>query len=758
VPLLNIQRGEAAKLAVTWLMCALLSIGYAIGWSAVHSMLVKRMGVEYLPYTYIGISLLGVFGSSVYLLFADEVRRDRLLVVFAAATGLALALARLLVTARPEGEKGFTLPLLLFFLAVFFAQGVGNSTLGTQVWTIINDIFRPSQGRRLYPILGTAGTIGGIAGGASIHFLAGSLGTANLVLVWAASIWALIPLTFWLRKRFGGELRGRRAGAAAGGGGGGHLREGWKFLTSSKLAMVLGFVAVMFWVVGSVADFQYTRIMNETFKSESKLAGYYGIYGMVINTSGLFVQIFFSGYLIRRIGIARGLCALPLTALAGFVLIAARFTFWPGLALRYAWDMVGMTVQGNSYQLSMNAVPAALRARVRGFIEGVVNPLGGVIGGVLILVLHHTFDATGRHGWTDPVTVSGLVLATVWLVVVSRSGKIYLNTVSENLRSPELRTAMDAIDCLEEPGNPRVEPLLDEVAAMPDPGKRAAAARVRGALRSPASLLALAASCSDPSPQVRRESLLALARVPQSRPLPPEATESAARVVESDPDATVRTEALHLLILREPPERAGDLAARWLAHESDAVRARTAESLATLAVNHRILLSPLLSDPSAAVRSAAVCALWNGQESREPARAALAALLACDDPSAHGPALAACHRTGECPDPAVPLRLLGSPDPVARALAGAAVLRFCQPASPDAALAAVFQTLADESCAGRLRSELLPLVPCLGENASDAILLAATKLPPDVKSRVAGVLGEWHRILDAHLDAGNPRG
>ncbi|MEI8310476.1 MAG: MFS transporter [Verrucomicrobiota bacterium] len=748
---LDIQRGEAAKIAVTWAMCALLAVGYAIGWSAVHSMLVKRMGVEYLPYTYIGISLLGVFGSSVYLLFADAVRRDRLLVIFAGATGLTLVLARLLVTSRPEGEKGFTLPLLLFFLAVFFAQGVGNSTLGTQVWTIINDIFRPSQGRRIYPILGTAGTIGGIAGGASIHFLASSLGTANLVLIWAASIWALIPLTLWLRKRFGGELRGRRSATPQPRGG--HLREGWKFIKSSKLAAILGFVAVMFWVVGSVADYQYTRIMNASFPTESKLAGFYGVYGMVINTSGLFVQIFFSGYLIRRIGIARGLCALPLTVLGGFVLIAARFAFWPGVALRYTWDMIGMTVQGNSYQLAMNAIPAALRARIRGFIDGVVNPLGGILGGILILSLHHLFDSTGDRGWADPVTLAGLVLAVGWLIVVSRSGKIYLNTVSENLRSPEKRTAMDAIDCLEEHGNPRAEELLDEVACLPDPEKRAAAARVRGAIHSHSTLRALAGSCADPSPQVRREAIRALSRVPRHLPLPDEAADAATLLIESDPDPSVRTEALNFLILREPPASAGGLAARWLKHGSTDVRVRIVEALATLGNDKHALLEQCLSDPAPAVRAAAVCALWNDERWRGQAESALAALASEPDPSAHAPTLAACHRTGSCPDQALPMRLLGSPDPVARVLAGAAVLRFHtdDPAARGRALEAIFQTLAEEAHAGILRTEVLPLVPDLGEDAADSILLAAAKLPADEKSRVSKVLGEWYQVLDARI-------
>jgi HEAT repeat protein len=473
---------------------------------------------------------------------------------------------------------------------------------------------------------------------------------------------------------------------------------------------------------------------------------------MVINTSGLFVQIFFSGYLIRRIGIARGLCALPFTVLAGFVLIATRFAFWPGVALRYTWDMIGMTVQGNSYQLAMNAVPAALRARIRGFIEGVVNPLGGILGGILILTLHHLFDSTGDRGWSDPVTLAGLALAAAWLIVVSRSGKIYLNTVSENLRSPEKRTAMDAIDCLEEHGNARAEELLNEVANMPDPEKRAAAARVRGAIRSPASLRALAGSCADQSPQVRREAIRALSQVPRVLPLPVEALDAAAALIESDPDPAVRAEALNLLILREASASAGDLASRWLKHGSPDVRVRIVEALSTLGNDKHALLAQGLLDSAPAVRAAAVCALWNDGRWHRQAESALAALAAEADPSAHAPTLAACHRTGSCPEQSLPMRLLCSPDPVARVLAGAAVLRFhAEPAAREQALAAIFETLGDESHSGILRTNVLPLVPDLGEEASDTILLAAAKLPPDTKSRVSKVLGEWYRVLDARI-------
>ncbi|MFZ4537593.1 MFS transporter [Propionivibrio sp.] len=752
---LDIRGNEVAKVGITWAMVALISIGYAIGWSAVHSMLVKRMGVEYLPYTYIGISLLGMVGSTVYLSLADAIRRDRLLILFCVATGATLMVARLLVTARPEGEAGVTLPLLIFFAAVFFAQGVGNAVLGTQIWTIINDLFRPSQGRRIYPILGTAGTIGGIAGGASIHALANLLGTANLVVVWALCIFALIPLTWVLRARFGAELRGQRPGEAHAEVGNKRLSEGWKFFRSSKMAMTLGFVAVMFWVVGSVADFQYTRIMNETFPSEDKLAGYYGIYMMAINISGLLVQLFFSSYLIRHIGVARGLLALPATVLAGFALISVWFSFWPGLIMRYSWDMIGMTIQGNSYQLALNAIPADLRARVRGFIEGVLNPLGGVLGGVVIIVLHHAFDSTAGRGWSDPITLAGTLLATMWIVVVWSSHRHYLQLVAENLKSADKRTAMDAIDCLEEHGNERAIELLKEVSTSPDTEKRVAALRVWGNLGGASAFAALTSACADPEVQVRLEALRAMSHASARHPLPAEARSALEYLLESDPDAAVRAAAFQALLPIRLPEQASEFALRWLAHPMPEIRTYIVEAVGKSDLNVRALLIPHLEDQDFAVRAAAVQALWRYEDVRSSARSVLSGMLVATQASpspSHAAVLIACHRVGECPPFTVLEPLLASPDPIARVLAGALILQeFTDPEVRKHALDTVFMVLADPDLAERLRRELLPHIPDFHENAADAIINAVNSLPADQRARVSTVLADWYGVLQVRL-------
>ena len=748
---INLQRDEWSRVGVLWAMSALLAVGYAIGWSAVHSMLVKRMGIDYLPYTYIGISLLGVLGSTIYLSFADAVRRDRLLVWFCGLTGLALMASRFLVTARHEGETGVTASLVLFFVAVFFAQGVGNATLGTQVWTIINDLIRPSQGRRIYPILGTAGTVGGIAGGASIHFLAERLGTANLVVVWAVSVWAIIPLTWFVRARFGGELRGLRPGQAEKESRHERLGEGLRFFLSSKMARTLGVVAVLFWVVGSVADFQYTRIMNNTFTGEAALAGYYGIYGMVINASGLVVQFFFSAYLIRRIGVGRGLMALPATVLGGFAMIAVSFTFWPGLVLRYAWDMVGMTVQGNSYQLALNAIPANLRGRLRGIIDGVINPLGGVLGGVLILAHHFLFDSSTAGGWNDPVTVSGIVLAALWLLLVSGARGNYFGLLEQNLASTDRRTVLDAIESLEEPGSRRAGELLELAASSGDAEIRVRVAQTRGGNRDRYALTGLLQACRDGDFKVRTAAVQALARFPGG--VPAMARSEVDHLLEADPEPLVRGAAFQAILSGHSGGESQALARTWLAHSDPLIRARAVEAVGRTDWDFRPMVVPLLDDSAPLVRAQAARLLHRDVQKLERTDNVLAGVL--EDPKAgtdaHEIALATLHGGNGRPLHPLPDHIVGSPDPAVRVMALALSLEMPD-AKPPETLRKIFDVLADPAHADRLRQRLLPHLPDFSENVADAILMASASLEPARREMVARLLADWHRVLETRME------
>jgi hypothetical protein len=401
--------------------------------------------------------------------------------------------------------------------------------------------------------------------------------------------------------------------------------------------------------------------------------------------------------------------------------------------------------------LALNAIPADLRARVRGFIEGFLNPLGGVLGGIVILALRQAAGSGGAsHGGPDPVTLAGALLAIAWIVVVWRARRHYMDLVEANLASADKRTAMDAIDCLEEPGNARAIALLRQVGASPDGEKRSAAIRVWGNIGGDDA--PFAAACADPELRVRVEALHAIGRAATRGPLASTALAAAEQSLAADPDPRVRAAAWQAL--RQTSRQSDELIRRWLAAPQARVRAYVVEAIGDSGGDLRAWLSPLLDDPEPLVRAATVQALWPCDELRAALRQALAALLtdAGADADAQIAVLLACHRIGECPAPQALNRLLVSPDPIARVLAGALMLSDApDPDQRGDALDAIFAVLGDETLAERLRVELLPHVPDLHESAADAILNAVGGLPDGARQRVSAVLADWYRVLQTRL-------
>ncbi|MCX5716594.1 MAG: HEAT repeat domain-containing protein [Candidatus Omnitrophica bacterium] len=555
--LIDVRKEERGKVFLIWAMSALLATGYVIGWAAVNAMLVKRLGVDYLPYIYIGISLLGVAGSSIYLMFADTVRRDKLLILFSAVTGVVLLMSRFFVSARHEGGTTFSLSLIMFFVLVLFAQGVGNSMLGTQVWTIANDVFRPSQGKRLYPIIGTAGIVGGILGGLFIQTLVSKIGTANLIVVWSAAILLIIPLTMIFRKRYGGELSGMK-GPSGGGmtkneGRIKNLKECYEFFISSPLMKILVAVAALFWIVGSFQDFQYTRIMNATFTTEETLSKFYGYYAIGFNIVAIFIQAFLTGRILGRIGVGRGLSVLPLTVLAGFatsrgdnnrpaVPVARNSRPSPGASLMFTmW-------------LALNAVPGRLRARVRGVIDGVVNPIGGILGGIVILILRNTVHTKAGSPF-DIITIIGLVLSGLWLFLTLGGQKKYVRAIVDNLKDKDRQTFMDAVESLDERGSPMVIQKLLVIVQTEDKAARLAALRTLTRLGHLPALRVITQLMSDPDEEIRAASIQTVrkfTKIEQDHFLSFYFKRRMERFMTEDKSSMVRSEAARYLIERQP--------------------------------------------------------------------------------------------------------------------------------------------------------------------------------------------------------------
>ncbi len=739
--ILDVRKNEVGKVTLTWVMLALLAMGYAIGWSAIHAMLVSRLGTDYLPYSYIGISLLGLVGSSIYLLLEAHMRRDRLLILVAAVTGSLLLLSRTLVTAEAAADTTKLTPeLFVFFGLVFAAQGLGNSTLTMQVWTIINEVFRPSQGQRLYPILTLAATFGGIVGGQAVQLVAPT-GAANQVVVWAASVLLIIPLVVVFRRWYGGEMRGEIRSTQdhhrwA------HLKEGFQFVGRTPFLHVMVAVSLFFWVVGSLQDFQYTRIMQATFPTEAGLSSFFGYYMMAFNLTALALQLSVIGRVLNRLGIGLGLAALPFVGLLGFVGIALSFTFWPGLGLRYGWDVVGMTLQGTAYQLSFQAAPGAMRGRVLAFIEGIVNPVGGALGGLATALLNHFGSGRPAGGWAilDPVTLAGIVCCAAWFLIVTTTRGRYLQAVTVNLASRDRRTSLDAIEALEGGRHPLLYQQLIPFLQRDDPDAQVVALGSLGRLGQLPALRSIVPLTTCADERVRTEAVRAIRQFRCIRRQPMLAfyfKRLMERLLSSDASYAVRAEAAQYLIEHHDPQNLPHFLRELLTHQDPVVRCQAVEALGRMGLQYiDFLLEEALTDADADVRARAVLALWTIPERQKEMNQAVQAMLGDADVKVQQAGLLVVARGGLEPYRDLAGNLLQSPVLRTRYLAGLAYLSAggADQSMVDAALAPVLAVLGDDGVPDAARQEVANLLPELPGAGLDAVLVAAVQLSPEARA------------------------
>ncbi|BBM86541.1 MFS transporter [Candidatus Uabimicrobium amorphum] len=437
--MLAIKKSERGKVAILSAMLLIRSFGKVIGWAAVQTILLKRLGLETLPYSFVIFAIIGIVGSFFYLYFVDVVDRDRLLYCYCLFSGIALTVGALLFSTK----GGFVLPVIL----IMGGYGLGYSTTGTQIWTIINDTFSPKEGVRLYPIISTAPLIGGICGGLTIPVLLSQFDTEMLLFFWGFSLLLLLPLVLLFGRLYGDVLPSSN-----------DKKFTFPFakkrrVASSKLHSLLVFsiagICILFWTVASLKEFQYGKILNATFANEEQLSTYYGYYTIILNSVVLLTQFLLTGKVVRFLGVGLGLSLLPATIILGVSITWLFPVFIAVFFMRFSWDIIAMTVQGTSYQLVFNGIPAPDRGRIRGIMEGIINPLGGVVGGLTIIATNEFF-ATSSPFSHHIITALALSSGLLWLYMAMKARKYYHKSILENLYSKDSRTVSDAWEMMEE--------------------------------------------------------------------------------------------------------------------------------------------------------------------------------------------------------------------------------------------------------------------------------------------------------------------
>lgn len=432
-PLVEIRSGERMKTLLMFFYFFLtISIIYVL--KPVRSALfLEELGAKNLRYVYIGEGIFLIFVVAAYIQFAKRVSKK---ILYA-------------------GVLGFFMTNLFIFWAFFRAQTPYLSaffyvwvasfsiTMTTQFWMLANDIFTSSEAKRLFGLIISGGSAGGIAGGILTQQLVRGMKTEDLLLVAAVIVGGCTILVGWIWKiiaRPGDqsfvsaaqtEKEKKKAAqqssqtAAEDGSKGPLLRI---FTRSDYLLMLTGLVMIAK-MASTIVDNQFNKAVELAIEGTEARTAFFGGFLAWLNAVSFFAQLFLTSLALRYLGVGASLAILPigltLFSLASFLGPAVLAT---ALSLKLFDGSMNYSIQQAGKEMLFLPLSSALRYRVKPIIDMLGFRAAKSLGGVYIALCAPLFGLSDER-----LGVLVLILIPLWIFLLWRMRKGYSQLLRSHL-------------------------------------------------------------------------------------------------------------------------------------------------------------------------------------------------------------------------------------------------------------------------------------------------------------------------------------
>ncbi len=541
-----IYPGEGAVVALCLAVNFLIVAGIVLGRNARDSLFLVYFGIGYLPYMYFANAVFLVLCSLAYTALVDRIERGKFLAGLSLLFVIALLVSRLILLRLPHW----------FFPVLYIeAQFIWYFSL-MQFWTFIGDLFDTRQAKRLFPLLAVGALLGMVAVGVSSRVIVHSLGTENLLLVWAGLIFTATVLAGIGFRRYRSvpatprpEDAVNRAPL--------ELSE-WQKIKESLdevgreplLRSMAGYILLL-WTVYAVVDFCFNKTMRMRYPEPNDLTTFFGRFIGVQGLVCLAVQLFFTRAVISRLGVGTTINFHPALLVFGTAWLSFQYGYASVLITKLGDATMLYTFSDSSYQLLYNPFPPDRRARVRGFLEGYIRPLSLAAAGGFILIGNTYLKPLylwGREIVTaQQLSWGAFALAAMWLSFALMAKQGYIRALLRNLHgaSPALRQAAAA--ALTKLKDPASLAILSETLRSENPDRVVAALQFLESFQSDDATRAIAALLDHPDPYVRATAVSALGRQAGTN-----VVERLAPLLE-DPNPRVRANAIEALAAAKDP-------------------------------------------------------------------------------------------------------------------------------------------------------------------------------------------------------------
>ena len=369
--MLPVEPGEVQTLGWSWLYLFLVFFAYYVI-RPVRDEAGVAGGVENLPWLFTGTLIGMMLVNPPFAALVATLPRSRFIGI--AYRFFALNLLVFLVLFRTtSGDANIWVGRTFFIWTSVF-----NLFVVSVFWAFMVDVFTSGQARRLFGFIAGAATVGGILGSGLTASAVETYGVPMLLLVAAL----LLELAVFCARRLGAVSSAMHTTATVESEaviGGGVLAGLTNALRSPYLLNICVYM-LLYTILSTFLYFQQANIVNSSFADRAARTAFFAKIDLLTNILTIGAQVFLTGHVMKRLGVALTLTIVPVVTLIGFALLGT----WPAVAI--AVGFVVLRRAGNfafarpTREVLFTAVSREDKYKTKNFIDTVVYRFGDQVG------------------------------------------------------------------------------------------------------------------------------------------------------------------------------------------------------------------------------------------------------------------------------------------------------------------------------------------------------------------------------------------
>ena len=334
-------------------------------------------GPNTIPLLFIGTFVVTIFATSAFGWVASRFpRRTFLPWVYLFFISNILIFWVVFSQARNTGADYVWLGRVFFvWLSVF------NLFVVSVFWSFMADIYTREQGRRLFGLITSGGSIGAIIGGLATSSLVVNIGFQNLLPISASllliAVLCIGRLRNWVHHEHEHELEETVESKNAMGG---NPFAGITHLISSNYFLAISLMSLVASLLGTALYMFRAELIGSAILDPDVRIQFFSNMNVASNVLATFSQMFLVKQVVMRFGIGRALFLFPLASIIGFIVLAMEPTLMVVAVLDVVRRGLGFGFAKPSTDMLYSVVTLEEKYKTKNAIDTAIYRGGDVVG------------------------------------------------------------------------------------------------------------------------------------------------------------------------------------------------------------------------------------------------------------------------------------------------------------------------------------------------------------------------------------------